>query len=216
MAKIIKKALISLETITLGTTLPETSYEYNERDILNTTQLNETYLEELREQAFQQGFESGVNEGQNRAKQQIEGLKLDLENLLLSIPQAITQCRMELTNEIADIALLISQEYFAEQQRNPEALQAQINQILNQINNEQNIELCLHPEDIKLVQKANIQLETAHLNRLKIKADERLALGGCLIKTEHGIFDASIETRIERLKDYLIQMKQGRHHALLD
>lgn len=216
MAKIIKKALISLETITLGTTLPETSYEYNERDILNTTQLNETYLEELREQAFQQGFESGVNEGQNRAKQQIEGLKLDLENLLLSIPQAITQCRMELTNEIADIALLISQEYFAEQQRNPEALQAQINQILNQINNEQNIELCLHPEDIKLVQKANIQLETAHLNRLKIKADERLDLGGCLIKTEHGIFDASIETRIERLKDYLIQMKQGRHHALLD
>jgi flagellar assembly protein FliH len=216
MAKIIKQALISPETITLGTTLAEPSYEHNERDILNTTQLNETYLEELREQAFQQGFESGIKEGQNRTEQQIEGLKHELENLLLSIPQAITQCRMELSNEIADVALLISQEYFTEQQRNPEALQAQINQILNQINNEQNIELCLHPEDIKLVQKANIQLETAHLNHLKIKADDGLTLGGCLIKTEHGIFDASIETRIERLKDYLIQMKQGRHHALLD
>lgn len=216
MAKIIKQVLISPETITLGTTLPEPSYEHNEQDILNTTQLNETYLEELREQAFQQGFESGIKEGQNRAEQQIEGLKHDLESLLLSIPQAITQCRMELNNEIADIALLISQEYFAEQHRNPEALQAQINQILNQINNEQNIELCLHPKDIKLVQKSNIKLETAHLSRLKLKADDRLALGGCLIKTEHGIFDASIETRIERLKDYLIQMKQGRHHALLD
>lgn len=216
MAKIIKQVLISTETITIGAVLPEASADHHERNILNSTQLNETYLEDLREQSFQQGFESGVKEGQNRAEQQIEGLKLDLENLLLSIPQAITQCRMELNNEIADIALLISQEYFTEQQRNPDALQAQINQILNQINNEQNIELCLHPEDIKLVQKSNIQLETAHLSRLKIKADDRLALGGCLIKTEHGIFDASIETRIERLKDYLIQMKQGRHHALLD
>ncbi|WP_298627861.1 FliH/SctL family protein [uncultured Legionella sp.] len=215
MAKIIKKALISSETITIGTLMPVSNTTDNELHTTKNTQRNETSLEDLRTQAYQQGFEAGIREGQTRIEQQVERSKHDLEKLLLSVPQAIAQCRMELNREIADIVLIISQEYFVEQQRTPEALQAQINQILNQINNEQSIELCLHPEEIKLVQKANIQLNASHLNSLKIKADDNLALGGCLIKTEHGIFDTSIETRIDRLKEYLIEIRsRGQHDSL--
>lgn len=215
MAKIIKEALISSETITIGTLMPVSNTTDNQLLTTKNTQLNALSLEDSRTQAYQQGFEAGIQEGQTRIEQQIERSKHDLEKLLLSVPQAIAQCRMELNREIADIVLIISQEYFVEQQRTPEALQAQINQILNQINNEQRIELCLHPEEIKLVQKANIQLNANHLNSLKIKADDSLVLGGCIIKTEHGIFDTSIETRIERLKEYLIEIRsRGQHDSL--
>ncbi len=215
MAKIIKQAFLSSETITVGANPDATDTENNEQQALNNTPLNEAYRNELREQAYQQGFESGIKEGKIREEQQLEQMKKDLEQLLHSIPEAINQCRLALNTEIADIILLITQEYFVEQQQNPKAIQAQINHILNQINNEQSIELYLHPETIRLVQNANIQLETGHLNRLKIKADEHLISGGCIIKTEHGMFDASITTRIERLKEYLIQLKQGKQNDSL-
>ncbi|KTD51317.1 FliH/SctL family protein [Legionella quateirensis] len=215
MAKLIQQALISHETVTIGAKPVTTSDEIDQKTEM-PLQINETDLEELRTQAFQQGFIAGQKEGMLLAEQQMAQSKQDLETLLSAIPQAIEQNRLHLHDEIADIILLITQEYFIEQQQKPEALHQQINQILRQLNSKQSIELHVHPDEIKTLHQANIKLETAHLNGLLIKADPGLAPGGCLIKTEHGVFDASLETRLERLKEILIHMKHGRQHALLD
>lgn len=215
MAKLIKQISISSETVTLGEQ-PSSLSDTNEPTPLESIQLNEVYLEELREQAFKEGFISGKKEGQLDVEQQINQIKKQLETLLLSIPEAINQHRLDLHTEIADIVLLIIQSYFIEQQGDHQALQSQINQILNQLNSQQSTELYLHPDAIKALQTASLKLEATHLNNLKIKADDSLILGGCLVKTEHGIFDASIETRIERLKQLLLKMKQGERYALLD
>ncbi|RUR18233.1 hypothetical protein ELY21_08370 [Legionella sp. km535] len=215
MAKIIPQALISHETVTIGLK-PEIIPDESDQQSVMTPQTNETDLEELQAQAYQRGFISGQTEGQLHAEQQMAQSKQALETLLSTIPQAIEHNRLELHNEIADIILLITQEYFIEQQQKPEALHQRINQILSQLNNKQSIELHLHPDEIKTMHQFNIKLETAHLKGLLIKADPTLAPGGCVIKTEHGVFDASLETRLERLKEMLTQMKHGRHHALLD
>ncbi|MBL7479151.1 FliH/SctL family protein [Legionella bononiensis] len=215
MAKLIHQALISHETVTIGTKPVMTSDDIDQKPEL-TLQTNEADLEELRAQAFQQGFIEGQKDGLLLAEQQLAQSKQELQILLSAIPQAVEQNRLELHDEIADIILLITQEYFIEQQKKPEALHQQINQILSQLNNKQSIELHLHPDEIKTLHHSNIKLETAHLNGLLIKTDLSLAPGGCVIKTEHGVFDASLETRLERLKEMLVQMKHGRQHALLD
>jgi flagellar assembly protein FliH len=211
MAKLVRQAIISAEHITLGTQ-PET---ISSEEVPTSMEVIPT-LEEVRSQAFQEGYHSGTKEGQRIAEQQMEEMKHHLQDILSSIPQAIKQNRMDLHTEIADILLLIIQQYFIEQQNNPEALQAQINQILGQLNQQQSIELHLPPEAIKILQNGRIQLDSSHLNNLKVKADEALVLGGCIVKTDHGVFDASIETRIERLKELLVHIKQGRQHACLD
>ena len=134
---------------------------------------------------------------------------------LAAIPKAIAQNRLDLNPEIADIVLLISQQFFIEQQKDSQALSQQINQVLGQLNNKHNVELCLHPQDINALQNGAIQLDATHLNGLKIKSDESLVLGGYVLKTNHGVFDASIEKQIDKLKEVLIQLKHRGTHAPL-
>lgn len=215
MAKLIRNALVCPDHVIIGTN-PQKELEENSLLEANHLKLNDLQLEELKAKAYQQGYLSGKEEGEKRIIQDMELLKQQVETVLFSISQAICQNRLDLASEIANIILLIVQQYFIEKQSNPEALELQINTILCQLNNKQNIELCLHPHDINNLQKGAIKLESANLNGLKIKADERLPLGGCIIKTDHGIFDASIEKQIDRLKEFLLKMRQGSQHATMD
>ena len=38
-------------------------------------------------------------------------------------------------------------------------------------------------------------------------ADEKVALGGCIVETEGGLLDARIETQIERLRGALLKAR---------
>lgn len=215
MAKLIKNAVISDEVVYLGLNgelHPEPTDPMNNQP---QTILSDTEIEERCEQAFQKGYMSGKTEGVSIGEDNTAPLKKQLEDLLSSLNNAIAQNRLDLNSEIADILLLIIRQFFIEKLSNPHHLEQQINQILTQLNSKQSIELFLHPQDIALVQQGAIQLTTTHLQGIKIKGDEALALGGCIIKTEHGLFDASIENQIDQLKNALLKIKQRGQHAPL-
>ena len=168
----------------------------------------DTEIEELKKQAYQQGYCAGKEEEQE-INEQTAVLKQNLETLLAAIPKALADLRLDLNTEIAPIIIHIVKHYFSEQITNPKALESQINQILSQINHQQKIELYLHPDDLTALQKGKLHLQAAALNNLMVKSDDALSLGGCVIKSEHGIFDASIERQIDRLKQFLLEIKQG-------
>jgi flagellar assembly protein FliH len=212
MAKLYKNAVISPEELFLNqpvvveaTVVPE--------EIM--TPVDESVLENAQQESYDQGYAAGVIEGRTVVAQEFSQLKEQLAAALASIPQAIAQNRLDLSSEVADIVLLITQQFFIERQKDPKALTQQINQVLSQLNNKQTVELCLHPQEITALQNGMIQLDAAHLNGLKIKGDESLTLGGYVIKTEHGIFDASIEKQIDKLKEVLMQLKHRGQHAPL-
>lgn len=174
--------------------------------------LDELTQQQIKEEATQRGYELGKKEAQAQFNQ----VKNQLEALISSIPLALAQSRLELETEIADILWSILQGFFIEKQSNKKALEQQINQILTQINAKQSVELHLHPNDITLLQQECFRLETIQLKELKIKSDERLTLGGFLIKTDHGVFDASLEKQVDKLKETLLQLRQGKTHASLN
>ncbi|MCL9682634.1 FliH/SctL family protein [Legionella maioricensis] len=216
MAKLFKNAVISPEVTYL--TAHESVLNLNQDPVLDSTQpsINEEQLKAMQNEAYQQGYISGKEAGKTLIEEQITLLKKQLEAALLAIPQAIAQNRLELSNEIANIVLHITQQFFLEKESNPKALKLQINQLLKQLNNKQSIELYLHPKEIDILQKGLVQLDANHLNGLKIKSNDSLILGGYVIKTEHGMFDASIEKQIDRLKDLLLQLRKRGLHAPLD
>ncbi len=217
MAKILKNVVISPEVmhITNSVPTPDVNYEVEPEPLLDLV-WNQEEVDVLKDEAFQEGYRLGKKEGKAIVEQQMLQLKQQIETTLAAIPQAIEQNRLALNQEIADIVLHIIQQFFVEKESNPQSLAQQINQLLKQLNSKQSIELYLHPNEIELLQNGLIKLHTQHLNGLKIKANDSLVLGGYVIKTEHGIFDASIEKQIERLKELLIQLRQRGHHAPVD
>jgi flagellar assembly protein FliH len=186
--------------------------EEDEENQLSLMPITPPFSEEQRQALKNEGYQEGYVQGQEEARfiahQQMNDLKEQLETLLHAIPQAIEQCRLDMNKDLVAMSLLIIQRYFVEQCIDAKLLEAQINQLLNQLNNQQSIELYLHPADIKALQQGLIQLKTSK-QQITIKNDEALALGGFIIKTSHGVFDASIEKQIDKLKEHLICIKEG-------
>lgn len=208
MAKLLKNVLVCAEAILLDNSQAKTIIEAPLQ--LETSELPS---KEQLDKAYQEGYLSARNEMAQEAQQKIEQLQQQLSVLLHSIPEAVANNRLALNKDIADIVTLISQNYFISQAENPAVLEQQINHILTQINSQQTIELCLHPHDVSLLKSGAIKLVSQHINGLKIKSDDSLILGGCIVKTEHGLFDASIEKQIDKLKDVLIGIRQGTLYA---
>ena len=167
----------------------------------------EDQIAQLEKEAYQLGYYQGQSATQNLAQQEMNDLKTQLTQLLKSIPVAIEEKRLDMQHELAPIIWQIVQGYFVEQALNQQLLATQINQLLIQINKQECIELHLHPKDIGALKKGHIQLHTIH-EQITIKQDEAMSLGGFIIKTEHGIFNASLEQQINNLKTYLLDKNQ--------
>ena len=198
MAQVVKQHLVQQEEHETATVAP----------MLTAPAFSEEQITAFKEESYQQGYAQGAEEARTLAHQELHELEERLMRLLASIPQALEEYRLNQQEELAAISLLIMEHYFAEQSMDTKQLERQINQVLTQLNQQQSIELSLHPDDIKALQNGLIQLK-ASTKQITIKKDEALALGGFIIKTQHGIFDASVEKQIDKLKTYLINLKQG-------
>lgn len=209
MANIFRHAFISEEITYVGQVLPtlETHIHATEKED------DSRHREEEDKALWQSGYTEGIANGASQERTLLKENNHTLNALLQSIPQAINENRQQLSSEIADIVLLIVNKFFIHQQQNKESIAHQINQIIGQINEKQTIELLLHPHDLELIKQGEIHLVLRAYKNIRLKADENLRLGGCIVNSEHGVFDAGIERQIDNLKQVLLKMKHGAIHA---
>jgi flagellar assembly protein FliH len=75
---------------------------------------------------------------------------------------------------------------------------------INKIMGANEIRLKLNPVDIKeLTETTKNLLHSGSFNKIKIEADERIELGGCLIETEIGNVDSRISTQLSEMQKQL-------------
>lgn len=217
MAEIFKSVIISEDVVSLKPSLASVDLKFPvENTLIELEKIKELDKEELerikdlaREEGYKSGFNQGLSDGLAQANMQVTEQVNALNGLLQSIHSAISENRLQLSTEIADIVFGIAQQFFIQQQQNKESIAHQIAQILTQLNDKQNIELSLHPHDLALLQQGQVTIDMGQCKNLRITPDTGLRLGGCIIKSEHGVFDASIERQIDNLKQVLLQIKQG-------
>lgn len=200
MAKIFKNASIHIENAIDEYIAIEPHLEDQNPDLIHEDDLKKAYAD-------------GLSEGLCQNEKYLAPLIEAFDTLLASIPKAIADARLNLQQEIADIVLMIAGQFFMNQSLDKRHIESQINQILNQINERESVELHLHPRDIALLQEEAIVLKSTFLYGIKIKNDDSLKLGGCIVKTSQGRFNASIEQQIDQLKAALLKLKQGAPHA---
>lgn len=198
MAKLIKQATLSEESCLL-----------EEQPAPTVTVLDTVDRNQVQEKIqYQEGYTQGYEEGKAQSEEAFMAAKSSIEKLLQALPEALAENRLQLKNEIADIVLFICGQLFVEQQANKAALEQQINGILEQLSQQEHIELQLHPQDIACLQAGSIALRKNLVEKMTIKSNPGLRLGGCIIKTTQGIFDAGIEKQIDQLKQVLLEMRQ--------
>jgi flagellar assembly protein FliH len=163
-------------------------------------------LKAMQEEAYQQGYDLGRDEGQESAylektqdlSQRISQIDAVVSSLTVLKNQLVKQNEVSLVELVFKIAEKIA---MTELKMNPELVMAVLQQAAAETQDEESIVIRLAQSDIEFIEAAKTRLgqEFEFLKRAKIEASAEVVAGGCMLITNFGQVDATVEKRIEKV-----------------
>jgi flagellar assembly protein FliH len=162
-------------------------------------------LKEVEERAYREGYELGLVQGTEKAfqnaKQDLLGKTETLEKLLKRVEDL--KARILVDNEAALLHLLYliaKKMALRDLEENREAVLSILQSITNEIQADEKVVVQLSQQDLDFLkmihEKSDKKLEV--FERIKFVVNNGVKPGGCLIETEYGNVDATVEERVER------------------
>lgn len=156
----------------------------------------------IREQAHlafqekqQEGYEQGVKEG----KMEISMRMIDtvsqtvdyIENMEHAVTETVLKALRKILGEIDQHDLVVKV----------------VKNSLTVMRNQRQVTVRVAPAELDTVRQAvnDILRDNPSLSFLDVTADPRLSQGGCILESDMGIVDASIETQLEAIRRVLLQ-----------
>jgi flagellar assembly protein FliH len=156
------------------------------------------HREEARKEGYSIGHREGFQEGQREALAQMAPRIAAMEQLIAGLKSDLGRLDQELATDVLQLALAVGRNLVGNAlHARPEIVQECVEQALKQLaQNYGPVRLVVNPLDSELVRGV---LETAQLaGGWSLKADERIARGGCRVETAAGDIDATLQTRWHR------------------
>ncbi len=126
-----------------------------------------------------------------------------MDEAIAAIPKAIT-------SEVVDLALLIAQELIhAELSVNEELVFSAVERALTNVPNDGTVTVCMNPDDLQGVQT---RLEKEGMLAIKLEANSELRHGDCVVQMPDRIIDASLDARLEAVRDTLVRTLMAEEH----
>lgn len=177
-------------------------------------------MREVQEKAYKEAYELGKAEGNERAfeemkmslQQQIE----NLGNLLKSIEkmklELLQQNEASLVRLVFEIAKRVT---LTNIQGQEETVLNLLRQLVPSLQTDEQMTVSVSPRDLAIIEKNKGKLgrEFEFLEHLKLESAETMTDGGCVIETNYGTIDATIEQRILKVWETL-ESKVPRQHKV--
>lgn len=177
-------------------------------------------MKEVQEQAYKEAYELGKAEGNERA---FEEMKLNLQQQIESLGQLLgsmetMKANLLQQNEAAFIRLIfeIAKRVILSEVENKEDVVLQIlKQIVPTLQSDEQMTVNVSPRDFAIIEKSKGKLgrDFEFLERLKLSVLETMTNGGCVIETNYGTIDATIEQRLVKVWETL-DSKVPRQHKV--
>ena len=144
-----------------------------------------------REQAVAAGREEGLRAGRAELAEECQRMK----ELADSYASALDNLDFRLANMVLELALDVARQVIASELAvHPERILAVVKMALNQMaDTAREARLLLNPEDAALIRPYLEQI--LDKERLRLVEDARIVRGGCLIETNQGDLDATVQAR---------------------
>ncbi len=160
-------------------------------------------LQQKMQEALTRGRQEGVRESEARFGKSIEALAKAVEE--------ISRLRESLlrnsSHDLLRLVLAISRQVIdAEVASRKEIILATIERALQAAVRSDSYRIRVHPDDLQLVQeKKPLFLAAIHgLENISFEADPAVARGGCLLESELGDVDATIDSQLEEIRRNLL------------
>jgi len=113
-----------------------------------------------------------------------------------------------LTEQTRELALLAAQHLVqAELTLKPERIAEIVESLLVRVRRAERAVVRVHPDDLAALERFRSDRELAHV---ELESDPSLARGGCIVATPIGTLDASLETRVQALREALTKAAKQR------
>ncbi len=163
-------------------------------------------LKQLQEEAYRQGYDLGRDEGQESAyREKTDELSTSLRKID-RVMQVLENLKAELVkqNEASLVTLvyqLAAKIAMAEVKQNPELILPIISEAAMGSQDEENIIIKLANSDLDFLDSVKERLgqDFEFAKRAKLEGSDQIQAGGCVIVTNFGQVDATIEKRLEKV-----------------
>lgn len=154
--------------------------------------------EALKEEAQHQGY----NEGMQMAESEAVEIRRQAQQVLQQAEQVRQQTYDDMEQEIIALAVEMAEKLLATQLRLDENIVVETaKEALKLVRDREQVTLYVHPQEADIYLGSKQQLEQALSDRAKLSIimDEQVQPGGCMVQTEQGMVDATVDTRWQQV-----------------
>lgn len=158
---------------------------------------------------------TAYEEGLQQAQEELQATELSAAEEMHKMRRLFEdnlQVHLQQIDELAvEIAFAALTRIVGEQFGDPEFTRAVVLKALRGVRDTQKLTVHLSPSDLAIMASHIGKLQDpAILSDIDYVADPRVTVGGCLIETDAGVWDARLETQLQRLRDAITQsIKEG-------
>jgi flagellar assembly protein FliH len=155
----------------------------------------ETRVREARESAYREGEAAGRNQGIGQVQPVLEKLAQSIREIAELRPKL----RHEAETDVVKLALSIAKKVLhRELASDPEAISGLIRVAMEKIRVHEIVRVRIHPQQHGPVQQAIARFAMGA--EVEIAADSKLPLGGVVVETTRGDFDASVDVQLKEIE----------------
>lgn len=178
-----------------------------QRQALND-RIEEEALQQLKvvqEKAYREAYDLGLAEGReqafNESKSAISLRLGHLDNALVTIENLKSKLVADHESQIVSMIYGLAKKIAVREiQENPDSIVNVILQIVADAQSEETVTIRLSQDDMRFIETIRDKSGKAAepLKRLKLEVGENITSGGCILSSNYGTIDATLEMRLER------------------
>ena len=163
-----------------------------------------------KEEGFTTGFQEGKREGIALLEKRFQGLVERAKNSIERLAKARKELQESLRSYEADLVSLAfeigASIAMRELQERPERIGEIVRKALEKIGDSGDVVVKLNPKDLTLLRESG-EVDT---EGIQMVSSPSISRGGCVVETEKGVVNATLETRIREVADSLIEGGEAR------
>ncbi len=152
-------------------------------------------MTEYEEKTYKQGFMEGEKEGMASAQKKVEPIINNLKQVLLEVEKIKNNIYRNAEKNTVDLAMAIAGKILChEVSTNEKVVFGVVREAIKKVSDHEDITIKVNPLDYKVLKNPeyNIPELLNYTGNAKIKKDEFIQRGGCIIETGLGFIDATI------------------------
>jgi len=160
--------------------------------------------EEIARETRRAGYEEGYRDAFDKAGEEAESLRAEARDVLRQAERIYREKLGSLKDDIISLALDIAEKIVAAQLSLDREMVLNIAaEALRMVSDRERVTLFVHPSEGELFRSRKGDLEKVMTDRavIQVVADPAVSPGGCLVDTEQGTVDASLDARWKNLLD---------------